>query len=34
MEYIMDTLIVKDEQTLLAKLDEVKKAQAIYATYT
>lgn len=27
-------LIVNDEQTLLAKLEEVRKAQAIYATYT
>jgi len=29
-----NTLIVNDEQTLLAKLDEVRKAQAIFATYT
>ena len=29
-----NTQIVNDEQTLLAKLEEVRKAQAIYATYT
>ena len=35
MEYKMaNTQIVNDEQTLLAKLEEVRKAQAIYATYT
>ena len=29
-----NTQIVNDEKTLLAKLEEVRKAQAIFATYT